>query len=152
MFPKHGEWRGEERWDKLSAAWVGADEWQARQWAREDAAFARRANQGELCTPSVIGDSMKTLQSQASGKWYDSKSNLRREYRALGMQEVGNEKLTRRPYERPAGEDKLTFEALRRAKAELDFPSQVTGIVHDPDGMARFRYRQEQKRKAAQAL
>ena len=151
MFPKHGDIRGGERWDRLSAAWVPAEEWQRRQWAREDAAFARKANQGELCTPSVIGDSMKTLQSQASGKWYDSKSNLRREYRQLGMQEVGNEKLTRRPYERPAGADKATFEALRRAKSELEFPSQVTGVYHDPDGMALFKYRQEQKRKAAQA-
>lgn len=88
---KHGEERGGERWDRLSAAWVSPEEWQRRQWAREDAAFARKANQGELTTPSVIFDSMKPTQSMGDGKIYDSKSAMRAHYKRDGFIEVGND-------------------------------------------------------------
>lgn len=43
--------------------------------------------------PMVVRDEMPPVQSQATGKMYDSKSAIRREYRQLGMTEVGNEKL-----------------------------------------------------------
>lgn len=51
--PKHGEQQGSDRWDRAAMAWVPADEWQRRQWDREDRAFARRANQGQICTPML---------------------------------------------------------------------------------------------------
>lgn len=89
--PKHGELRNGERWDRLAGAWLKADVWQEVQWLREDMAFERRANQGELCAPNVIGDSMKSVQSQLSGKYYDSKSAIRREYKENGMIEVGSD-------------------------------------------------------------
>jgi hypothetical protein len=144
MFPKHGELRGSERWDKPSAAWVSADEWQHRQWAREDAAFARLANQGELKCPSVISDTMKRdLQSQVTGRMYDSKSSLRREYREHGVQEVGSDvpKSTAQvgKFRRPDGERKLMDDCLRRAKSELDIPTTITKVVKDEAGMRKLR-------------
>lgn len=100
MIPKHGELRGGDRWDRVAMAWVRADEWQVRQWAREDAAFARRANQGELCTPSIIQDSqggVRGIQSMGDGKFYDSKSAMRAHYRRDGFVEVGNDSWLTRP-------------------------------------------------------
>lgn len=91
--PKHGEARGSDRYDRPSMAWVRADEWQARQWDREDRIFAKRARQGEPCAPMVLSDGLGVhgLQSQVDGKYYDSKSGLRRHYRQAGVVEVGND-------------------------------------------------------------
>jgi hypothetical protein len=142
LLPKNGEIRGGERWDSVSRAWVRADEWQQRQWAREDAAFARRANQGELSAPMVIGDTMKRdLQSQVTGRIHDSKSALRREYREHGVVEIGNDVPKGRGpgYKRPEAEAKLTREALNRARQELDMPGIITKVVPDPEGMRRLR-------------
>lgn len=138
--PRNGELRGGERWDRLSAAWVPADEWQRRQWDREDRAFARKANQGDLATPMVIGDSHKPVQSMVTGRMHDSKSTLRREYREHGVVEVGNDVPTKRgkSYRRPEAENKLTFDALKRAKADLDIPSDFK-VYRDPEGMERLR-------------
>ncbi len=93
MFPKNGELRGGERWDSASKAWCRADEWQRRQWAREDAVFARAANQGELTCPMIIRDSLGLhgVQSQSDGKHYDSKRAMRKHYREAGVIEVGND-------------------------------------------------------------
>lgn len=97
MLPKHGERRDllrSERYDRPSFAWIGEEEWQRRQWEREDRIFAKRANQGELCAPTILSDSLggvKGVQSQADGRFYDSKSNLRRHYREAGVIEVGND-------------------------------------------------------------
>lgn len=92
--PRNGDQRGSDRWDSASRAWVPANEWQRRMWAREDAAFARRANQGSLAAPMVISDSqggVRGVQSQADGQHYDSKSNMRRHYREAGVIEVGSD-------------------------------------------------------------
>lgn len=93
MVPKHGETRGEERYDRPSFAWIPADEWLRRHWEREDRIFAKRANQGELKTPMLISDSLglRGVQSQVDGREYDSKSNLRKHYRQSGVIEVGND-------------------------------------------------------------
>ena len=56
MLHKHGEQRGSDRWDRPSMAWVRADQWQVRQWEREDRVFARKANQGQLTAPSIVTD------------------------------------------------------------------------------------------------
>lgn len=58
----------------------------------EELAFLRKPTQGELCAPMVISDTQPLLQSQTNGKHYDSKSELRKEYRRAGVVEVGNEK------------------------------------------------------------
>ena len=131
FMPAHGEIRGGERWDKPSSAWVPADEWQRRQWAREDAAFARLANQGELACPMLISDSLgfHGLQSQADGKFYDSKRAMRRHYREAGVVEVGDEPIRGRfwggggPRQDPHRERKLEDaigRAMTRAGISID--------------------------------
>lgn len=53
----------------------------------------RQASQGQLCAPMIISDGLgvRGVQSQVDGKFYDSKSNLRRHYRQSGVVEVGND-------------------------------------------------------------
>ena len=151
-FPKNGEQRGEERWDAFSKAWVRADEWQERQWAREDAAFARKANQGELKCPMILRDTMKPVQCQATGVWHDSKSELRKGYKRAGVIEVGNEFKNRakagtlsrfrngKPEVDPQDERRKD-EAMAKFSQFLDIGGEsITGIKHDEDGMKRLRY------------
>jgi hypothetical protein len=140
LTPKHGELRGSERWDKCSSAWVRADEWQERQWAREDAAFARKANQGELACPSVIFDSHKPVQSAVTGRWHDSKSTLRREYRQHEVVEVGNDvpKKADLVRKKDPREFQKVREAVGRARAALEIPDRITKIVPDEAGMRRL--------------
>lgn len=44
-----------------------------------------------LPAPMLIRDEMDPVQSQLDGKMYDSKSSLRRTYKAAGVNEVGND-------------------------------------------------------------
>jgi hypothetical protein len=93
-WPKHGDIRGGDRYDRPSMAWVRADEWQRRQWDREDRVFAKRANQGELKAPQIITDGqggIRGVQSMLDGKMYDSKAAMRRHYRERGAIEVGDD-------------------------------------------------------------
>jgi hypothetical protein len=128
FFPKNGELRNGERWDSFSKSWVRADEWQRRQWEREDAVFARRANQGQLTAPMIISDGLGLhgLQSQVDGKQYDSKSNMRRHYRQSGVVEVGNDGSNTRYWwgDKPRqdeAKDKRTEAALDRAMNRLNW-------------------------------
>lgn len=60
----------------------------------EERAFQRRASQGQVACPSVISDAqggVGGLQSMADGKFYDSKSNMRKHYREANVTEVGND-------------------------------------------------------------
>ena len=58
----------------------------------EEQAFMRQPRQGELCAPMVISDTQPALQSQTNGKIYDSKSEMRKEYKRAGVVEAGNER------------------------------------------------------------
>ena len=53
-------------------------------------------NQAQRAAPPVaamvISDTQPPLASMTNGKVYDSKSELRKEYRRAGVQEIGNEK------------------------------------------------------------
>ena len=48
-----------------------------------------RSQRSHLSAPMLIRDGMDALQSQVTGKFYDSKSALRAEYKAHGVTEVG---------------------------------------------------------------
>lgn len=50
----------------------------------------------------IISDVMDGIRSMADGKWYDSKSRYRKEIRARGYIEVGNERLPRREFSPPS--------------------------------------------------
>lgn len=78
-------------YSRADMTWLPRDEYERRRADREERAWRRQANQGELCAPMVITDGLPALQSMATGRWHDSKSTLRREYREHGMVEVGND-------------------------------------------------------------
>lgn len=130
MLPRHGELRGGERYDRPSFAWVSAEEWQRRQWEREDRIFERQASQGQPCAPMVMSDGVggvRGVQSQVDGRYYDSKASLRRHYRDSGVIEVGNEVPKTRffhgskPMEDPQAARKRR-EAIGRAMSRAGLP------------------------------
>jgi len=51
----------------------------------------------DLPAPHCISDAMDAVQSQLDGKFYDSKSALRRTYHAAGVVEVGNDSSVSKP-------------------------------------------------------
>lgn len=57
----------------------------------EELAFQRQGNQGQLSCPMIITDGQPHLQSMTNGKYYDSKSEMRKEYKRAGVVEVGND-------------------------------------------------------------
>lgn len=73
----------------------------------------------DLPVPFLARDSMDPVQSQASGKMYDSKSALRAEYKALGYIEVGNDPARLRPAPKPKPDRKAIRQALEKARATL---------------------------------
>ena len=77
--------------DRISGTWLDPQEYEARKARWEEQAFMRGSNQGELATPRIMRDGMKPVQSMTNGKFYDSKSEIRKEYRRAGVEEVGNE-------------------------------------------------------------
>ena len=80
-----------EVYSRADGCFLPRAEYDRRRWDREERAFMRRANQGELCAPMVICDGMPAVQSQNNGKMYDSKSAIRRHYKEAGVIEVGND-------------------------------------------------------------
>lgn len=77
--------------DRVSGTWLEPEEYARRKARWEEMAFMRRPNQGELAAPRILRDGMKPVQSMTNGKYYDSKSEIRKEYRRAGVEEVGNE-------------------------------------------------------------
>jgi hypothetical protein len=71
-------------------------------WPAECAGhFSFNDKRSDFATPMIISDTMGAIQSQLTGKYYDSKSSLRREYKAHGVTEIGNEKVNTNAPERP---------------------------------------------------
>lgn len=81
-------------YDRVAMTWVTPAQkarWDAE---REERVFLRKSNQGQLCAPVVIRDGqggIHGVQSMVDGKFYDSKSNMRRHYRERGFIEIGND-------------------------------------------------------------
>lgn len=74
-----------------------------------------------LKTPNLNLDTMKAVQSQASGKYYDSKSELRKEYKQLGMIEVGDDSsiLNPKPFKAPKPDRKEIQASIARAMEKV---------------------------------
>jgi hypothetical protein len=51
----------------------------------------RNWTRSELACPHIATDTMQPVQSMLDGKFYDSKSALRRTYKQAGVTEVGND-------------------------------------------------------------
>jgi hypothetical protein len=74
----------------------------------------------DLPAPRLARDTMDPVQSQVTGKMYDSKSALRAEYRRMGAEEVGNDPARFRPRERPKPDRKAIRDTLERAEARFN--------------------------------
>jgi len=61
---------------------------------------------------------MEPVQSQVTGKWYESKSALRREYKATGHIEKGND--VRPPWKMPRTPKAIIRETVRKAAARVE--------------------------------
>lgn len=72
----------------------------------------------DLPCPRLASDIMEPVQSQVSGKMYDSKSALRAEYRATGHIEKGNDR--RPPWKMPRTPRHVIRETVRKAAARVE--------------------------------
>lgn len=73
--------------------------------------FQRLPAQGQLCAPMVVRDTQPALRSMTDGRIYDSKSEMRKEYKRAGVEEVGTEKKT-------GGRDWIDERAKRKKQRE----------------------------------
>jgi len=76
-----------------------------------------------LAAPRVVSDTLPPLQSQVTGAIHDSKSNLRREYRRHGMEEVGNDPAQFRPKPKPKVDRQGIRAAIERANSRVNLTS-----------------------------
>jgi len=76
------------------------------------------APRSDLPCPQLISDHMEPVQSQVSGKFYDSKAAIRAEYRATGHIEKGNDK--RAPWKMPRTPRAVIRESVRKAAARVE--------------------------------
>lgn len=81
-----------KKFDRVSGTWLDPEEHARRYSDYEERAFQRRPSQGQICAPMIIRDTQPALRSMTNGKIYDSKSEMRKEYKRAGVEEVGNEK------------------------------------------------------------
>lgn len=72
----------------------------------------------DLPCPQVLSDVMDAVQSQVSGKFYESKSALRAEYRATGHIEKGNDK--RPPWKMPRTSRAEVRATVQKARARVE--------------------------------
>ena len=72
----------------------------------------------DLPCPQVLSDYMDPVQSQATGRWHDSKAAIRAEYRATGHIEKGNDK--RAPWKMPRTPRAVIRDAVRKAAARVE--------------------------------
>jgi hypothetical protein len=77
-----------------------------------------------LSAPRINGDTMNAVQSMTNGRWYESKSALRAEYRRANVVEVGNDVPMKKPeptrYEKQAAKEKRRA-AIGRALSKTGY-------------------------------
>lgn len=80
----------------------------------------RRHLRSELPAPRIASDIMEPVQSQVDGKMYDSKSAIRRSYKATGHEEIGNDPARLRPFVRPKTDRRVIRDTIEKAKARVE--------------------------------
>jgi hypothetical protein len=101
-----------ERYCRVCEGWHKTDE-----PLPDNCAPERIMTRSSLPAPHFISDTIE-IQSMHDGKHYTSKSRLRGEYRAHGVEEVGNE--PPRPIEKPKTDRKAIRAELRKTYAEYN--------------------------------
>ncbi|EJB03761.1 hypothetical protein Rleg9DRAFT_2598 [Rhizobium leguminosarum bv. trifolii WSM597] len=100
-----------ERYCRVCGGWHALDQWP------HSCMPAQNAAQSDLPAPHFVSDSID-IQSMHDGRHYTSKAKLRSEYRAAGVEEIGNEKP--RPIEKPTTDRNEIRKELRRVYAEYN--------------------------------
>ena len=103
-----------QRFCKVCRGWHDLDE----PWPHN--CLPEAPQRSDLPCPSVIGDTMSAVQSQLTGKLYDSKSQLRAEYRQHGAVEVGNDPARLRPKPKAKTDRKAVKDAVHKAEARFN--------------------------------
>lgn len=111
---------------RISGTWLDPETYNARRAVWDEAAFQRKGNQGELACPMIISDNQPGLQSMADGKIYDSKSEMRKGYKAAGVEEVGNDVRTKR--EGPTRHEKEKADKARKGSIARALSQQGFGV------------------------
>ena len=109
---------------RVSQTWMDPEEYDARREHYEEMAFMRGGNQGELACPMIISDTQPQLMSMTNGKHYDSKSQMRKEYKRAGVEECGNDVPMKRREKTRYEKDKIKMErkgAVHRAFSKMGF-------------------------------
>ena len=91
--------------------------------------FRINYQRSELSAPMIIKDEMGAVQSQLTGKIYDSKSGLRKEYKAHGVTEIGNEKIQPHTPKRPQISKEEIGQAIQKVKAGYRPNTEHAGII-----------------------
>jgi len=102
-----------KKFDRISGTWIDPEEYARRYAQWEEQAFMRKPSQGQLCAPRILRDDMRPVQSMTNGKFYDSKSEIRKEYRRAGVIEVGNDVPTKKT--EPSRDEKRRAKEARKA-------------------------------------
>lgn len=77
----------------------------------------RQPARSHLPMPMISGDHMDPVQSQLDGRFYDSKSALRRTYKQAGVVEVGNDPARLRPPPAPKSDEAAVRQSIDKAFA-----------------------------------
>jgi hypothetical protein len=94
---------------RACGSWHDLDE----PWPAECAGhFQLNYKRSSLAAPMLIKDGMDAVQSQLTGQWYESKSSLRKEYKAHNVIEIGSD-APKAP--KPVESVKVTTEEIGRA-------------------------------------
>lgn len=104
-----------ERFCKVCHGWHDLD----KPWP-DNCLPERNWSRSELPSPMLVRDAMDPVQSMATGKMYDSKSAIRREYKQLGMVEVGNDPARLKPFKKPKTDRKVIRETIEKAEARFN--------------------------------
>lgn len=74
----------------------------------------------DLPCPRLASDIMEPVQSQVDGRMYDSKSAIRKHYRATGHEEVGNDPARLRPFKKPKVSRAEVKQSVEKAHARFN--------------------------------
>lgn len=93
-------------------------------FSREIPAPARVPRQepkrSDLPCPRIASDIMPPAQSMVDGETYDSKSAIRRSYKAHGVEEIGNDPARLKPFVRPKSDRRAIKETVEKARARVE--------------------------------
>lgn len=85
-----------------------------------------KPKRSHLSAPMINSDTMSEVQSMHDGKVYTSKSALRANYRAAGLEEVGNDPARLRPRKRPKIDRKAIRTTIEKATARFNRGERTT--------------------------